>query len=517
MQNMLARVEAPAAPTRTAAQAGLQVGAVVGGGGGTRGGKAGGAGGPERPAYITKDQLRQWLISQGFGRTTGDFTNRGHATPNHMLNAMDMGILGGSDAEALRRTSDMERRLRATGAFGDQLLGPISDWKGHGAGKGGQNIHLHIPTPGGMVKMNPALAALMGIKGAGQGGQFALAQGLADEEAKRLQLIEDSFRTGQQIEQQQNRQLANLQAQTPLEQSLLKIQQDYEDRAASISQLLDANQKKKLEGQNAALRELEIIKAQTDNLYRQAGLQKDITSEYGARAFAGAAGAFRTDINLDPSATTDPITEYSKRLKDLMDPINQAKAGAASIGAAFDDAFSSVIKGTQSTQEILSGFFKGIADSFLQMAQQIIAEMIRVYIFKQITDLFNIRSDKGGLFKGAGPVSGVAAFGAAGPVFNPAAFGAGVALRAMGGPVTAGQSYVVGERGPELFTPSSGGMITPNNRAGGGGVAVTVNVDAKGTSVEGNDQQAGQLGRVIAAAVQAELVNQKRRGGLLNP
>jgi hypothetical protein len=367
-----------------------------------------------------------------------------------------------------------------------------------------------------MVKMNPALAALMGIKGAGQGGQVALAQGMADEEAKRLQLIEDSFRAGQQIEQQQNRQLASLQAQTPLEQSLLKIQQDYEDRAASISQLLDANQKKKLEGQSAALRELEIIKAQTDNLYRQAGLQKDITSEIGARAFAGAAGTFRTDINLDPLATTDPITEYSQRLKDLMDPINQAKAGAESIGTAFNDAFSGIITGTQTTQEALSNFFKSIADSFLQMASQMIAEMIKVYVFKQITGIFGISGGGGGLFSGAGPVSGASVFSSGAAAFNPAAFGAGVALRAMGGPVTAGQSYVVGERGPELFTPSSGGMITPNNRAGGGGVAVTVNVDAKGTSAEGSDQQANQLGRVIAAAVQAELIKQQRRGGILN-
>jgi hypothetical protein len=34
--------------------------------------------------------------------------------------------------------------------------------------------------------------------------------------------------------------------------------------------------------------------------------------------------------------------------------------------------------------------------------------------------------------------------------------------RAAGGPVAAGQSYVVGERGPELFTPGTSGGITPN-------------------------------------------------------
>ncbi len=42
-----------------------------------------------------------------------------------------------------------------------------------------------------------------------------------------------------------------------------------------------------------------------------------------------------------------------------------------------------------------------------------------------------------------------------------------------------------------------------------------VNVDAKGTAAQGDDAQAGQLGRLIGAAVQAELVKQKRPGGLL--
>ena len=40
-------------------------------------------------------------------------------------------------------------------------------------------------------------------------------------------------------------------------------------------------------------------------------------------------------------------------------------------------------------------------------------------------------------------------------------------FRANGGPVEAGKSYVVGERGPEVFTPSSSGQITANNEMGG--------------------------------------------------
>jgi hypothetical protein len=48
--------------------------------------------------------------------------------------------------------------------------------------------------------------------------------------------------------------------------------------------------------------------------------------------------------------------------------------------------------------------------------------------------------------------------------------------RAMGGPVAGGSTYLVGERGPELFTPGTSGSITPNN-ALGGGTSITVNVN----------------------------------------
>jgi hypothetical protein len=42
-------------------------------------------------------------------------------------------------------------------------------------------------------------------------------------------------------------------------------------------------------------------------------------------------------------------------------------------------------------------------------------------------------------------------------------FGGGMPTRAAGGPVTAGQTYLVGERGPELFRPSGSGSIAPSS------------------------------------------------------
>ena len=53
--------------------------------------------------------------------------------------------------------------------------------------------------------------------------------------------------------------------------------------------------------------------------------------------------------------------------------------------------------------------------------------------------------------------------------------------RANGGPVQKGKSFLVGEKGPELFAPSSNGNIVPNNKlGGGGGINVTVNGDVSG-------------------------------------
>ena len=89
-----------------------------------------------------------------------------------------------------------------------------------------------------------------------------------------------------------------------------------------------------------------------------------------------------------------------------------------------------------------------------------------------------------------------------------------------GGPVSAGGAYVVGERGPEILQMGSkGGNVIPNSKIGGGGGnvynTVSVTVDAGSSSVDGNNAGANQLGEQIAAAIQSELIKQKRVGGLL--
>ena len=82
-------------------------------------------------------------------------------------------------------------------------------------------------------------------------------------------------------------------------------------------------------------------------------------------------------------------------------------------------------------------------------------------------------------------------------------FGGG---KAAGGPVSGGTTYMVGERGPELFTPSSSGTIIPNHRLGGSGGGgsvynITVNgaIDPEGTArtiinILNNSSYRGTLG-----------------------
>jgi hypothetical protein len=92
-------------------------------------------------------------------------------------------------------------------------------------------------------------------------------------------------------------------------------------------------------------------------------------------------------------------------------------------------------------------------------------------------------------------------------------------FRANGGPVKAGKPYIVGERQPELFVPRTSGTILPSTDIGGGDNTtnmITVNVDAKGSSVAGNGSGADQLGQLIGGIVQQTLVKEQRPGGLLN-
>jgi len=93
----------------------------------------------------------------------------------------------------------------------------------------------------------------------------------------------------------------------------------------------------------------------------------------------------------------------------------------------------------------------------------------------------------------------------------------GIVPYAKGGYIGRPTMALMGEQGPEAVLPlrrGRGGRLGVETSGGSVG-NVTVNVDASGSAVEGDTSQAAQLGKMLGAAVQAELVKQKRPGGLL--
>ena len=195
-------------------------------------------------------------------------------------------------------------------------------------------------------------------------------------------------------------------------------------------------------------------------------------------------------------------------LKKLLDPLLQVDALGKSIGASFSESFKGIVKGSMTAQDALRNLFSRTADHFLDMAAQILAAQIRSGIFGLFSSMFGGFNITGGksITTASGTSIGKAGFMPSNPAFRGA--------KADGGPVKSGSSYLVGERGPEMFSPGVSGMITPNH-ALGGGTNVVVNVDASGSNVEGDEDRGRELGRLISVAVQSELVQQKRPGGLL--
>jgi len=261
----------------------------------------------------------------------------------------------------------------------------------------------------------------------------------------------------------------------------------------------------------------EIQKTRTRELYAQLGAVDVLgkkTQDRLANAFGGYTDIpFMPQLDLVPGITDGKLgSELEKvrmELEKLIEPANQVSRGAESIGKAFSDSFVQTINGSISAQQALANLFQNTANAFLNMA----AEMIAKYIQMQIIGLVKNFFPGGGLFTGAGPYQFGGGGNVAGTAFSP---GLNLMARAAGGPVSAGSSYLVGEKGPELFMPGTSGKIIPNDALGGmGGGSVVVNVDAKGSTVEGNSNQASQLGKVIGAAVQQELIKQKKPGGLL--
>ena len=148
------------------------------------------------------------------------------------------------------------------------------------------------------------------------------------------------------------------------------------------------------------------------------------------------------------------------------------------ITSSIVDSLAAAVDGTKSLAEVASNTLRNLADIMLR---------------------FGLQTFLGGL-GGGNPSS----------IFTKLFGGE----RASGGTVTGGRSFVVGERGPELFTPGRSGSIAPNKSLGGVNVG-TINISVENTGEQLSPQAQKQLAGQVKGIVLGTLANERRSGGML--
>lgn len=213
----------------------------------------------------------------------------------------------------------------------------------------------------------------------------------------------------------------------------------------------------------------EAAKKATEAARKAAEAEKRLNAEFvsGIRdAMGGAYGQIDRDYD----------DEADRHLQHFIEPAidNLGKLSDAA-RTAYDEVSIYADEAARNMQDAFADFLfdpfdkglKGMLRGFIDVIRRMIAEQAAAKLFGGGFGKF-LSGAVGGLFGGGGG-GGISNF--SGP-------------RANGGPVDMGRSYLVGERGPELFMPGRSGMITPNNALGGGGITINQNVDARGASVE---------------------------------
>tara|TARA_R100000988_G_scaffold10710_2_gene5865 strand:- start:7004 stop:9682 length:2679 start_codon:yes stop_codon:yes gene_type:complete len=314
----------------------------------------------------------------------------------------------------------------------------------------------------------------------------------------------------------ERRGIAEAQSRIRLEKELLSLQQQQALRGIQTGigrQIKDANLRP-----TGSMAQDQEIALRIDQIRRQKDAELELTDAIEAQKVIR--DSVTSDENIQKAV--DEIGRLEERLaltKELLPQLDAAEQAQLKFNQTleaakpFADAFTSglldgmvaVVDGTKTAEQAFADFLNSIAKMLLQTAQQMIAQYIALGIARMFAGMGSYQMSGGGMPFGG---SGAAPAGLSTSFIGSPLFG-----RANGGPVTGNRPYLVGERGPELFVPGAQGNIVPNSAMGA--TNIVVNVDANSTNAQGDNQDGKRLGAAIGAAVQAELVKQKRPGGLL--
>jgi TP901 family phage tail tape measure protein len=186
--------------------------------------------------------------------------------------------------------------------------------------------------------------------------------------------------------------------------------------------------------------------------------QEKINTITGLQAQVDAPKTEGQKINAELGAVED-------ELKTLVSLSNQVTSAANAIGTAFGNSFKGLISGSMTAKEALASFFSSVADHFLDMAAQIIAKMIQMFILQQALKIF------GGAL-GGGFGAGGAGFGGSNAFSSFDAGGAAAfgmpSLMAQGGFVTGPTSAIIGEGGESEYVIPASKMSAAMSRYGRG-------------------------------------------------
>ena len=212
------------------------------------------------------------------------------------------------------------------------------------------------------------------------------------------------------------------------------------------------------------------------------------------------------ESNLDGGGINkDTADEQNDVLGGMKDALEEYRKKASDVAGQVKSAMANALQGME---DALVDFVMTGKLAFGDLARSIIADITRIVIrsaiISPILGAFGITtgSAKGNVFDG-GEVQKYAYGGAI--VNRPTVF-----------PMKNGMG-LMGEAGAEAIMPlkrGSDGKLGVTAQGGGGNV-VNVSVNASGTSAQGNTMKASQLGKMIGTAIEAELIKQKRPGGIL--
>ena len=329
---------------------------------------------------------------------------------------------------------------------------------------------------------------------------------IARLEAARAIAATEGPRQVQDIRQQRGSQLGRVQAQLAnplggdtleqLNQQLDQTARRYETLVPLERQLADLQIERNAVASSASSEELGLLDNRITNTLNAIQLEQQYLSQ----------------IELSEQALLRQ-QQFMGRYGQLIQGVSDQIAGLMTTN------LSEIIRGTKTAQQVFAEFLDAVGNALLQTAQQMIAQYIAIGIARIFAGLGGggggADMSKSGITEATlapmrqysmeGPLTGMTG---AMPSF------------ANGGPVSVGQPYVVGERGPELFVPFSGGNVMSNvdlrsamGSSSTGGGAPVLNMSFQTTNIGGVEYVSrDQLEQAMAATRRQAASDGAKRG-----